>query len=335
MKRLIAMLLAVLLSLSLLSGCSGDTENKDAGGDDQKLAGLDLVLDQSNDAGKLTVRFFDFVLYEDNSSSARRKTGDAMLLTSPDGKLMLLDTATPTAGPYLAERLTEMGITYIDYLVISHNHADHTGGVSSVVGSIDFGQAYMTADTQDEYGGTYYTKMMNALEAKSIPVTHLWAGDTFMFGDQVEVTCYNPPEGYDFYDMPTGVEVRNNSSLTLRFVYGESSYLLAGDLYSGAEARLVADYGDALQSDVVKMNHHGYEATNTLDWAKTVKPLVAVATLMVDANKEMVYKAVGADPYFLYKVGHVAISTPGDGTYTVITELGEEQVTTYPKADAE
>lgn len=332
MKKKMMQLMALMLSLLLLTAC-GDSGNVDDGKKDEPaLTGLDLVLDQSDDAGKLTVRFFDFVLYEENNSSIRRKTGDAMLLTSPDGKLMLLDTATPAAGPYLSERLREMGITYIDYLVLSHTHADHIGGVPSVLNDIEIGQAYMTADTKDEEGGAYYDKMMFALDTMGVPVTHLWEGDTFMFGEEVEVSVYNPPVDYDFYASPTGVEVRNNSSLALRFVYGESSYLLAGDLYSGGEARLVKAYGDALQSDVIKMNHHGYEANNTLDWARAVKPMVAVATLMKDGSKEMVYKSVGADSYFLYKSGHVAISTPGDGTYKVITELGENQVTTYPKA---
>lgn len=333
MKKIAMKLMALVLCALMLTSCGGSGDADDGKQDGPALTGLDLVLDQSEDAGKLTVRFFDFVLYEENNSSIRRKTGDAMLLTSPDGKLMLLDTATPAAGPYLSEQLREMGITYIDYLVLSHTHADHIGGVPSVVNDLDFGQVYMTADTQDEDGGTYYDKMMFALEMKEIPVTYLWEGDTFMFGEEVEVSVYNPPVDYDFYASPTGVEVRNNSSLALRFAYGESSYLLAGDLYSGAEARLVAKYGDALQSDVIKMNHHGYEANNTLDWARATQPMVAVATLMKDTSKEMVYQSVGADSYFLYKSGHVAVSTPGDGTYKVITELGENQVTTYPKAD--
>ncbi len=318
MKKLGLLILAALMCLSVLSGCAGKAG--DTGKNDEPVDRLTEFLDQSGDADKLTARFFDFVLYQDGSSS-RRKCGDATLLTSPDGKLMLVDTFTPTAGPYLVDRLQEMGITRIDYLVFSHNHADHIGGAPSVINQFEIGQIYMTADESDESNGSYYKKLMTAVNTKGIPVTHLWEGDTFMFGDQVEVTCYNPPKGYDFYANPSGVEVRNNSSMALRFVYGESSYLLAGDLYSGAEARLVADYGDALQSDVVKMNHHGYEATNTLDWVRATTPLVAVATMGVDNNKELTYGSVGARTFFNHADGNILISTPGDGTYEVITEI--------------
>lgn len=319
MKKVLTILLALLSAISLLTACGDSGEKVPEGPADR----VDAVLDRSNDAGKFTMRFFDYILFEDNSTTVRRKVGDSVLLTFPDGKLMLVDTATPTAGPYLARYLQNMGITYLDYLVISHNHADHTGGVTAVVSQIDVGQVFMTADTSDEYGGTYYGKMMEAFQNKNIPITHLWEGDKLEIGG-VEITCYNPPHGYDFLDAPGGVEVRNNSSLCLRFVYGESSFLMGGDIYSMGEANLVAKYGDALQSDVIKMNHHGYEACNTLTWVRAVQPKVAVATLLLDKTKDMAYSSVGSKNFFLFADGCVKVSSAGDGKYEVVTQYDRD-----------
>lgn len=319
MKKAFSLFLALIATASLLTAC-GDPGTKEPEGPADRI---DAVLDRSADAGKFTMRFFDYILYEDGSTTVRRKVGDSVLITFPDGKLMLVDTATPTAGPYLARYLEEMGITYLDYLLISHNHADHTGGVTAVVSQIDVGQVYMTADTSDEYGGTYYGKMMEAFQNKNIPITFLWEGDKLEIGG-VDITVYNPPKDYDFLAAPGGVEVRNNSSICLRFVYGESSFLMAGDIYSTGEANLVAKYGDELQSDVVKMNHHGYEACNTLTWVRAVQPKVAVATLLLDKVKDMAYGSVGSENFFLFADGCVKVSSAGDGKYEVVTQYDRD-----------
>ena len=319
MKRVFALILALISCITLLTACGDSGEKEPEGPADR----LDAVLDRSNDAGKFTMRFFDHILYEDGSTTVRRKVGDSVLITFPDGKLMLVDTATPTAGPYVARYLGSMGIDYLDYLLISHNHADHTGGVAAVVSQVDVGQVFMTADTSDEYGGTYYGKMMEAFQNKNIPITHLWEGDKLEIGG-VEITCYNPPKGYDFLAAPGGVEVRNNSSICLRFVYGESSFLMGGDIYSTGEANLVAKYGSELQSDVIKMNHHGYEACNTLTWVRAVQPKVAVATLLLDNMKDLAYSSVGSKNFFLFADGCVKVSSAGDGKYEVVTQFDRD-----------
>ena len=91
MKKVLAILLALLSAISLLTACGDSGEKVPEGPADR----VDAVLDRSNDAGKFTMRFFDYILFEDNSTTVRRKVGDSVLLTFPDGKLMLVDTATP------------------------------------------------------------------------------------------------------------------------------------------------------------------------------------------------------------------------------------------------
>ena len=114
MKRVLALILALISCITLLTACGDSGEKEPEGPADR----LDAVLDRSNDAGKFTIRFFDYILYEDGSTTVRRKVGDSALITFPDGKLMLVDTATPTAGPHLARYLEDMGVTYLDYLLI-------------------------------------------------------------------------------------------------------------------------------------------------------------------------------------------------------------------------
>ena len=316
MKRKIAMLMSLLLCLGALAGCG---EKEPEGPADR----TELVYDHSNDAeGEMVMRFIDVVIYneEGKSSSGRFKAGDATLITFPNGELMLVDCMAYTAGSYLVEQLQDMGIDTIDYLVITHNHSDHFGGATSLFNSIKVKQVYMTGDEGcDIANGDNVARLKNAAQAQGTPITVLWEGDKLEIGG-VNITCYNPPKDYDFYYADGYVETRNNSSLCLRFVYNQSSFLLAGDTYSGGENRLVAAYGKELKSDIVKMNHHGYEACNTLSWVRTVEPLLAIATHGVDRGKELAYFSVGSDSFYLHADGAVKVSTTGDGKYEAVTQ---------------
>ncbi len=278
------------------------------------------VYSREGEEGKLTVRFIDIVAYE---NGIRKKTGDCIILVSPDGKTMMIDTSTPTGGPLVVKVLDEMGIDHLDYLVISHTHADHTGGASAVLAHVKVDKILMNYDTSDEYGGTYYSRMMNEVAINNVPLERICEGYEFMFGDYVKVNVYNPPEGYDYLVDPQGVEVRNNSSLLLRMVFGDSSFLFGGDMYAGAESAAIKRYPEGFfATDVVKMNHHGYDSSNTMDWVKAVQAKVAVATNThgPDTAKEIRYRAYGALTFWNYADGTVRISTSGDGKYEIITQ---------------
>ena len=316
MKRVLALILSLLACVSLLTACG---EKEPEGPADR----TELVYDRSGDAeGEMIMRFIDVVIYneEGKASSGRFKAGDATLITFPNGELMLVDCMAYTAGDYLVRQLKSMDVETIDYLVISHNHSDHFGGATALFKNINVKQVYMTADEGcDVSNGDNVARLKTAAQSQGTPIDVLWEGDKLNIGG-VDITCYNPPKDYDFYYADGYVETRNNSSLCLRFVYNQSSFLLAGDNYSGGEDRLVKAYGDELQSDVVKMNHHGYEASNTLPWVRAVKPLLAVATHGVDRAKELSYTSVGADTFYLHADGAVKVSTTGDGKYEAVTQ---------------
>lgn len=279
------------------------------------------VFDTSEDSGKLTARY----LYLTKDTPAKNDvitTGDSTVYTSPDGKVMLVDCANPASGEDVVAQLQRMGVEKIDILVVSHPHADHIGGFETVVNTFPVEQIYMADHT---YNSDIYRRMIELIREKSIPVTYLETGSTFSFGDEVSVTCYNPrPE--NLQNITAGFMDDNNCSVALRIVYGQSSFWTSGDLYTNQETYLVDTYGDALASDVVKMNHHGWDTSNCGAFVKTMHPLVAVAMhdSITSRTTALRYYAAGTQTFYNCVDGAVKVSTPGDGTYDVQSQFIRE-----------
>ncbi len=105
----------------------------------------------------------------------------------------------------------------------------------------------------------------------------------------------------------------------MRLSYGKSSAWFSGDLYLVQERELVLKYGDELQSDVIKANHHGGKTSNSLRWIKTIQPEIVVA--MHDTLDSMSvytnYKKYGAEYHLTYLNGTVRVVMDDKKNYTV------------------
>lgn len=303
MKRLCSLLaaLALLLCASALA-------------DETRYA---QVFDTGADAGRLTVRFLWL-----GPQVADDKPGDCMILTSPDGQVMVLDAGHPMAAEYVTAALDAMGVTRIDYLVASHPHIDHIGGFPALISRYDVGAVYTSALTYE--ASSYYRAYMASMQAKGLTHVILAEGDSFLFGDQVRVDVYNPAREIDYYEgYPAGgTQFINNQSLVLKFTYGDSTLLFCGDLYAAAEREVISRWGDALDCDVMKANHHGANTSSSSVWRKAVTPSITVITS--DTIEDLIvakkYIRDGQKMYHTLMDGCVRLSTPGDATYAVLTE---------------
>lgn len=230
------------------------------------------MIDRSSDDGKLVMYFLDLEV----GPTADDKSGDSTLLISPDGKIMLLDAGHPDCGPQIVQYLKDLGIEKIDYLVASHPHIDHIGGIPEVVENFEIGTAY---SSHVEYTTQTYHNYVNALKAEGLEIEKLQTGDVIEFGDQVQVEILGPdadieyPEGFP----NNSTQFLNNNSLLMKFVYGDSTALFGGDLYIAQEREYVEQYGEALDVDVAKANHHGADTSNLRKWIKALSAQVVVA----------------------------------------------------------
>lgn len=279
---------------------------------------FDAVFDTSQDAGKLTVRYLSLSTTEGVGKDAVT-TGDCSVYTSPDGLVMLVDASNSPCADEILMQLGAMGIEKIDIFVLSHPHADHVGSFCAIADVYPIGQVYTNGH---DYDTVTWQRCVTKMKELDIPCQTLAAGDSFMFGEEVTVTIYGPEPGAN-EEVAGGYQDANDGSVAMRIVYGESSFWTSGDLYVSGEESLVALHGEEIRSDVVKMNHHGKETSNGRTFVQALNPVIAVGMFDSVGNVTVArrYMAAGAQVFYNDPDGAIRISTTGDGTYDVQTQL--------------
>lgn len=168
--------------------------------------------------------------------------GDSTLLIC-DGETMLIDAGIPSAGETVINYLSAQGVTAIDYLICTHAHADHCGGLDDVVVNFPVRTIYSSVA---ESKSNSFTCFADAAETAGVEIEVPELDSTFTLGEAT-VTVLGPRE--DYSDV-------NDQSLVLRVDYGETSFLFTGDAEYDSETAIL-DAGCDVRCDVLKAGHHG------------------------------------------------------------------------------
>jgi competence protein ComEC len=196
--------------------------------------------------------------------------GDAIFVEFPSGSTMLVDGGNVSAGDSVVSYIKRSGCSKIDYLVLTHTHNDHIGGLLAVLDSFVVAKVWMSAYYEET---PLYLEFKSRLEAGHIPVTIVARDDTFNIGD-VAIVIYNPPAESTIQQL----EGANGASIVMHLQYGNTSILLAADIDSDRDRDMVRLYGDRLRSTVLKCAHHGSDISNSEEFLKTVRPQIAVVS---------------------------------------------------------
>ena len=197
--------------------------------------------------------------------------GDSTFLRSPSGKTMLVDGGPSGSFPVIDGYLTSLGVVGLDVVLASHVHADHIGGLISVVDTYPIGDFYYPPfDAESE---TYF-ELLDALKESQATVHQPFAGvDTLIpWDDQVEVRILAP------YD--TLYDDFNDTSYIIRVSYGNTAVLLTGDSSElGEKLALKAQPNHYFKADVLKVAHHGSSDATFEKFLDAVSPAIAVISV--------------------------------------------------------
>ena len=238
------------------------------------------------------------------------KWGDSTLIVFPNGQTMLVDAGMAAYAPVLAENLKRMGIERLDYFMVSHPHQDHYGGLIAENSFLDM----VGIDTLLYNGvdrGENTSLLYSLCSERNIAVQILKRGDSMDFGT-VKMNVLWPLEDANGKVL-TKTESINNYSIVARFDYFDHSSLFVGDLYASGEIKVMAQCWQELDTDLLKVPHHGYATSSSTLFVEMVSPQIAVAMSAYRPIIQRVYESRGVTYLYDRYEGYIHVMSDGTG----------------------
>ena len=237
---------------------------------------------------------------------------DCILIDTPDG-CMLIDTGIDESESHLENYLYSLGITEIDYLLITHAHLDHYGGADMILEEFEVENIIY-----DNY--EYSATLINMFKGSGANIIDTKVGDKYYLGE-AEFTVFCA----DMVDPAN----KNDYSIVIRLDYGESSFVFTGDATKVSEAVMLETLSYyELDCDFLKSGHHGSASSSSADYLAALTPdIVAIScgegNTYGHPTKAALdrYEDVGAEVYRTDLSGDLVFVSNGE-TITYIGDIG-------------
>lgn len=200
--------------------------------------------------------------------------GDSILIQSGTEN-MLVDAGTNESGPAVAAYLKSLGITKLSYLIGTHPHEDHIGGMDDVIRAFDIGTVIMP---DVSHTTRTYEDVLDALLEKELRVVKPKPGDTYSLGE-ADFTILSPAA--DIAEQAVKDGDLNNLSVGIRLAFGSNAFIMCGDAEAPSEKAMV-EGGLPLKADVLKLGHHGSSTSTCDEFLRAVSPSCAVISCGTD-----------------------------------------------------
>ena len=232
------LVISILCAISLLLGGCTDSSPSPS-------PGKDFSITMPSGSG-LAVHFIDV------------GQGDSILAES-DGHYMLIDAGENDQAGTVVSYLKAEGVTKLDYVIGTHPHSDHIGGLDKVIDTFPVDKVLLPPV---EHTTRTFEDVLDSIASRGLKITKPAPGDSYDLGN-ASFTILSPVKDY-------GNDL-NNWSVGIRLTYGDNSFVMCGDAENQAEEDIV-NSGAMLKADVLKAGHHGSSTSTSDAFLKKVSP---------------------------------------------------------------
>ncbi len=253
-------------------------------------------LDKENNLNQLEIHFLDV------------GQGDSILVKLPNEEILLIDAGTRSSGPYVVDYLKNHDIDKIDYLIATHPHEDHIGGLPEVISKFSVKTAYLPNKTNNT---KIFEQLLLSIKKNNIELIEAKAGVNILDSKDLKLDILGPVKSYN--DI-------NNNSVLLKLEYEDFVSLFTGDMEKKAELDVL---NKNINSDLLKVSHHGSDTSSSEMFLNAVNPKYAVISVG-EKNKYGHPNAIILDR--LNKNGSKIFRTDMDGDIIFIYNDGEVDI---------
>lgn len=200
---------------------------------------------------------------------------DSFLLVQ-DGQTMLVDCGTRATGEDVVKYLNEQGITRLDYVIGTHPHDDHMGGMYDVITNFEIGKIIMPEVEVGKVTTNWYVKLMQEIKQGAYELEYAKLGAVYDLGE-ASFKIIGPIE--------TDESNLNNYSIVLKVTFGDMDVIMTGDAETKVENAII-ESGETLGAEILKVGHHGSDTSSSDEFLDAVSPLYALISAKVGNKYE-------------------------------------------------
>jgi len=242
--------------------------------------------------------------------------GDSILIQAPENNDMLIDGGPRGTGDEVISYLKGQGVEDLEYLVSTHPHTDHIGGLLTVLDNIEVKKVIASGKV---HTSKTYEKYLTKIDHKNISFDVGRKGDQFNIGE-VEFTILHPDNTE--YDL-------NNSSVVILMQYKKTKFLFTGDIEIEVENKILEGNVN-INSHFLKVGHHGSKTSTSKEFIEEVTPKVVVISAGEDNRYGHPHSSAlerldqfEVDIYSTVRNGNIVITTDGE-SYNIKTEYNSK-----------
>lgn len=181
--------------------------------------------------------------------------GDSIFIELPNNETILIDAAESYQSEKIINYLKNLNYQKIDYVIGTHPHTDHIGGLKDIINTFEIGKIYMPKVVSTT---KTYESLLMAIKDKNLKINTAKAGTSIIDTDTLKINILAPNNS-------TYTEL-NNYSVVTKITYGTTKFLFMGD----AEKLSENEIKENVTADVIKIGHHGSNTSSSIDFIKKV-----------------------------------------------------------------